>query len=142
MTAPILTSASVVSSRPTSSRTRLAGRILSGIALAFLTFDVAIKLIPNRMAIEGTTALGYQPHHVPIIGMLGLICLVLYAIPRTAPLGAVLWTGYLGGAIATHLRVDNPLFTHILFPTYVAALIWGGLYLRDARVRALLRPAR
>jgi hypothetical protein len=125
-----------------SSRGRLAGRILSGLAIAFLTFDVAIKLIPNQMALQGTTTLGYQPHHVPIIGTLGLICLVLYVIPRTAPLGAILWTGYLGGAIATHLRIDNPLFSHILFPTYVAALIWGGLYLRDERVRGLVRSAR
>jgi hypothetical protein len=71
---------------------------------------------------------------------------VLYLVPRTAPLGAVLWTGYLGGAIATHLRLDNPLFSHVLFPIYVAALLWGGLYLRDARVRdlarSLSRPAR
>jgi hypothetical protein len=125
-----------------SSRGRLAGRILTGLAIAFLTFDVAIKLIPNKMALEGTTSLGYQPHHVAIIGALGLICLIVYVIPRTAPLGAILWTGYLGGAIATHLRLDNPLFSHILFPTYIAALIWGGLYLRDARVRALVRPAR
>jgi hypothetical protein len=125
-----------------SPRASWAGRILSGLAVLFLTFDVAMKLIPNKMALEGTTALGYQPHHVPIIGALGLICLVLYLIPRTAPLGAVLWTGYLGGAIATHLRLDNPLFSHILFPTYVAAFLWGGLYLRDARVRALLGPAR
>jgi hypothetical protein len=125
-----------------SSRGRLVGRILSGLAIAFLTFDVAIKLVPNKMALEGTTSLGYQPHHVAIIGTLGLICLVLYVIPRTAPLGAILWTGYLGGAIATHLRLDNPLFSHILFPTYIAALLWGGLYLRDARVRGLVRPAR
>jgi hypothetical protein len=125
-----------------SSRGRLAGRILSGLAIAFLTFDVAIKLIPNQMALQGTTTLGYQPHHVPIIGTLGLICVVLYVIPRTAPLGAILWTGYLGGAIATHLRVDNPLFSHILFPTYVAALIWGGLYLRDERVRGLVHGKR
>ena len=126
----------------TSSRARLAGRILSSIAIAFLTFDVAIKLIPNKMALEGTVSLGWQAHHVPIIGTLGLICLVLYVIPRTAPIGAILWTGYFGGAIATHLRIDNPLFSHILFPTYVAALIWGGLYLRDPRVRALIRPTR
>jgi hypothetical protein len=125
-----------------SSRARWAGRILSGLALLFLTFDVVIKLFPTKEAIEGTTALGYQAHHLPIIGAIALVCLVLYAIPRTAPLGAVLWTGYLGGAIATHVRVDNPLFSHILFPIYVAAFIWGGLYLRDARVRALLRPAR
>ena len=128
------------SSAARSSRSVVLGRVLSGLAIAFLTFDVAIKLIPNKMAVEGTLALGWQAHHVPIIGMLGLICLVLYAIPRTAPIGAILWTGYLGGAIATHLRIDNPLFSHILFPTYVAALIWGGLYLRDPRVRALIRP--
>ena len=84
---------------------------------------------------------GWQPHHLPILGGLQLVCLVLYLIPRTAPLGAVLWTGYLGGAVATHLRVDDPLFSHILFPVYVATLIWGGLYLRDARVREALRPA-
>lgn len=125
-----------------STKARWAGRILSGLAIAFLTFDVAIKLAGAKPAVEGTVTLGYQPHHVLIIGVLGLVCLVLYAIPRTAPLGAVLWTGYLGGAIATQLRVDNPLFSHILFPVYIAALIWGGLYLRDARVRALLRPAR
>jgi hypothetical protein len=132
----------VSSDAGTSTRARLASRILTGIAIAFLAFDVAVKLIPNKAAIEGTTALGYQPHHVSIIGLLGLLCLVLYVIPRTAPLGAILWTGYLGGAIATQLRVDNPLFSHILFPIYVAAFIWGGLYLRDTRVRALLGPAR
>ncbi len=124
------------------SRTRWAGRILSGIAVLFLAFDAAIKLVPTKEAIDGTTALGYQPHHLPIIGAIALACLVLYVVPRTAPLGAVLWTGYLGGAVATQLRVDNPLFSHILFPIYVATILWGGLYLRDARVRALLRPDR
>jgi hypothetical protein len=142
MAATVYAPTPALSSSKSSSRARLAGRILSGLAIAFLTFDVAIKLIPNEMARQGTVLLGWQPHHVPIIGTLGLICLVLYAIPRTAPVGAILWTGYLGGAIATHLRIDNPLFSHILFPTYVAALLWGGLYLRDPRVRALIRPAR
>ena len=125
-----------------SSRARLAGRILSGLAIAFLTFDVAIKLLGVKEAVQGTVELGYQPHHLPIIGVIGLVCLILYVIPRTAPLGAILWTGYLGGAIATNLRLDKPLFSHTLFPIYVAALIWGGLYLRDPRVRALVRPAR
>jgi hypothetical protein len=145
MSATLLQSAPrprVASSAATSTRTRWAGRILTGIAVLFLTFDALIKLFPTREAIEGTTMLGYQPHHLPIIGGIALACLVLYVIPRTATLGAVLWTGYLGGAIATHLRVDNPLFTHTLFPIYVAALVWGGLYLRDPRVRALIRPAR
>jgi hypothetical protein len=140
MAATLYANAPALSTAP-SSRQRLAGRILSGIAIAFLTFDVAIKFAGIKEAVEGTVQLGWQPHHLPIIGTLGLICLVLYAIPRTAPIGAILWTGYLGGAIATHLRIDNPLFSHILFPTYVAAFIWGGLYLRDPRVRALFRPA-
>jgi hypothetical protein len=125
-----------------SSRARLAGRILSGIAVLFLAVDVTFKFSTSQEVIEGTTQLGWQLHHMPIIGMIQIALLVLYLIPRTAPLGAILWTGYLGGAIATHLRVDNPLFTHILFPIYVAAFIWGGLYLRDARVRALLRAPR
>jgi hypothetical protein len=143
MSATLLRSASTPTmSSGISNRARWAGRILSGLAILFLTFDVMIKLVPNKMALEGTTSLGWQPHHLPIIGALGLICLVLYAIPHTAPLGAILWTGYLGGAVATHLRLDNPLFSHTLFPTYVATLIWGGLYLRDAHVRALLNASR
>ena len=103
---------------------------------------MGIKLVGPTEAVEGTVQLGWAPHHLPILAVIELACLVLYLVPRTAPLGAVLWTGYLGGAIATHLRLDNPLFSHTLFPIYVAALVWGGLYLRDARVRALLRPIR
>ena len=125
-----------------STRTRWAGRVLTGIAVLFLAFDTAIKFVVSPQAVEATAQLGWQLHHMPIIGTISALCLLLYLVPRTAVLGAVLWTGYLGGAIATHLRVDNPLFSHTLFPIYVAALLWGGLYLRDARVRALLRPAR
>ncbi|MFL5576367.1 MAG: DoxX family protein [Gemmatimonadaceae bacterium] len=135
---PLATSPAARASRAT----LWAGRILTGIAVLFLAFDAAIKLLLSKQAVEGTLLLGYQPHHLPIIGTIAAGCLVLYVIPRTAPLGAILWTGYLGGAVATHLRLDNPLFTHILSPIYVAAFIWGGLYLRDDRVRALLRPAR
>ena len=126
----------------TSTRTRWAGRILTGLAVLFLIFDLSIKLFAAEEAVAGTTELGWPAHHLLTLGLIQLACLILYLIPRTAPLGAILWTGYLGGAIATHLRLDNPLFSHTLFPIYVAALIWGGLYLRDARVRALLRPAR
>ena len=126
----------------TSKRARIIGRILSGIAVLFLTLDLSMKLIGVKAAVDGTVQLGWQPHHLPILGLIQLGCLILYLIPRTAPLGAVLWTGYFGGAVATHLRLDNPLFTHILSPTYFAAFLWVGLYLRDARVRALLRPVR
>ena len=148
MSATILDSAPRPASRPASRSdvqspvARWAGRILTGIALLFLTFDAVIKLAGAKEAVDGTVQLGWQPHHLPIIGTIALVLLVLYAIPRTAPLGAILWTGYLGGAVATQLRVDNPLFTYILAPVYVAAILWSGLYLRDERVRALLRPSR
>src|SRR5690349_8157755 len=112
MSATILRPAVVASPAETTKRTRWAGRVLAGIAVAFLTMDVAMKFVVTKAALEGTAQLGWQPHHLPIIGALAAVCLVLYAIPRTAPVGAILWTGYLGGAIATHLRVDNPLFSH------------------------------
>lgn len=114
------------------------GRVLSGFAVLFLTFDAALKLLRLPMAIEGTTELGYPAGVVLPLGVVQVICLVLYVIPRTSVLGAVLWTGYLGGAIATHVRLGNPLFTHVLFPVYVALLLWGGLWLRDRRLRTLL----
>ena len=143
MTATTLDSAALAAApAATSSTARRAGRALTGVAVAFLAFDTAIKLIGVQAAVDGTAQLGYAPHLLPVIGLIEVACLVLYLVPRTAALGAVLWTGYLGGAIATHLRLENPLFTHVLFPIYVAALLWGGLYLRDDRVRALLRRGR
>ena len=111
----------------TSTRARWAGRVLTGIAVLFLTFDLGFKLFASPEALASAPALGWQPHQMPLLGMIELACLVLYLVPRTAPLGAVLWTGYLGGAIATHLRLENPLLSHTLFPIYVAAFIWGGL---------------
>lgn len=114
------------------------GRVLSGLVVAFLVFDCAIKLLALGPAVEGTTQLGYPASMVLVIGLIELVCLIAYLVPRTSVLGAILLTGYLGGAVATHVRLLNPLFSHILFPFYVAALIWGGLYLRDRRVRAIL----
>ncbi len=114
------------------------GRILGGLAVAFLLMDAGMKLAQLPMVLEGAVELGYPPETMLPIGVVLLACTLLYAIPRTAVLGAVLLTGYLGGAIATHVRVSHPLLTHTLFPIYVAALIWGGLYLRDARVRGFL----
>ncbi len=124
--------------RPASRRAVLAGRCLSGFAVLFLAFDASFKLSQHPMAVQGTVELGYPADVVLMLGLIQLGCLALYLIPRTAPLGAILWTGYLGGAIATHVRIDNPLFSHQLFPIYVAALLWGGLWLRDRRVRGLL----
>ena len=129
---PIVTSSSNVAVR--------SGRVLSGIAVAFLTLDAAMKLLQVRAAVEGTVQLGYPASSLVVIGLIQVVCLAVYLVPRTAILGAVLWTGYLGGAIATHVRVENPLFTHILFPIYVAALLWGGLWLRDRRLRGVFAP--
>lgn len=89
-------------------------------------------------AVKGTAALGYPESAVFTIGFIEVVCLIVYLIPRTSVLGAVLWTGYLGGAVATHVRVERPLLTHTLFPTYVAALLWIGLWLRDRHLRRLL----
>ncbi len=117
---------------------RWAARITTGISVAFLLFDASLKLFATPEAIEGTGALGYSADVLVPLGIVQLACLILYLVPRTAILGALLWTGYLGGAIATHVRVGNPLFSHTLFPIYVAVLLWAGLWLRDMRVRALL----
>jgi len=136
-----MNSTSIETTFPGTPRSRKAiwtGRILSGLAALFLTFDAAMKVLALPAAVEGTTQLGYPTSTLLSIGILQLVCLVVYLIPRTALIGAVLWTGYLGGAIATHVRVGSPLFTHTLFPIYVAVLLWAGLWLRDRRVGALL----
>jgi ABC-type uncharacterized transport system permease subunit len=122
----------------TSGKMLWAGRIMSGIAIIFLLFDSALKLLRLDPAVKGTVQLGYPESVVLGIGIIQFLCLLLYAISRTSILGAILLTGYLGGAIATHVRVGSPLFTHILFPIYVALLIWGGLYFRDRQLRALI----
>ena len=115
-----------------------AGYVLTGLVAAFLTFDTVMKLLQLAPAVQGTTELGYPAGTVVVIGAIELVCLVLYLIPPTSVLGALLLTGYLGGAIATHVRVGSPLPTHTLFPIYVALMVWGGLYLRKSRLRALL----
>jgi len=113
-------------------------RIMQGIAVVFLLWDTGIKLARESHAVEGTIQLGYPDSSVVTIGIIELICLVLYLIPRTSIFGMILMTGYLGGAVATHLRLGNPLFSHILFSVYIAILLWGGIYLRDERLRALI----
>ena len=114
------------------------GRVLSILAILFLTFDSVIKLLRLPMVAEASAKLGYQNDTIFQIGIVLLVCVILYAIPQTSILGAILLTGYLGGAVATHTRVGDPLFSHILFPTYIGTLVWLGLYLRDTRLRALV----
>jgi hypothetical protein len=115
------------------------GYLLSGVVILFMVFDGIIKLVPLNVVIATTAALGFpaSPVLARTLGIVGLICTALYAWPRTAVLGAVLLTGYLGGTVAVHLRAGSPLFSHLLFGVYLGILLWGGLYLRDERLRAL-----
>jgi hypothetical protein len=125
--------------RTSSSKTSVwVGRILSGLVVLFLIPDGIIKFIKPAPVIDAFAHLGWPLSNAVTIGTLLLVCTSLYVIPRTSVLGAILLTGYLGGAVATHLRVGDPLFSHILFPTYLGALLWLGLYLRDDRLRALI----
>jgi DoxX-like family len=117
---------------------RWPGRVITAIPVLFLAFDVAIKLADVPAVAEASARLGLPPDLGVVLGVLLGVCLALYLVPRTAPLGAVLLTGYLGGAVLTHLRVGDPLISHTLFPIYVGALLWAGLYLRDDRVRRLV----
>lgn len=114
------------------------GVVLSTLVVLFLIFDGVIKLAPLQVVIDTMQGLGYPPEHARTIGVITLAGTVLYALPRTSILGAVLLTGLLGGAIATNLRAGTPIFTHLLFGVYLGVLMWGALYLRDARVRAIL----
>lgn len=116
------------------------GRVLSGLAIFFMAFDSVGKVLALPPFIQGTTELGFAASAVTGLGLVELACVVLYVIPRTSVLGAILMTGWFGGAIATHLRLGSPLFSHTLFPVYVAVLVWGGLFLRNTRLRSVLFP--
>ena len=114
------------------------GRVLTALPVLFLAFDVTIKLMKIQPVVDSFTQLGIPVELARVIGTVELVCLVLYCIPRTAVLGAMLLTGYLGGAVLTHLRIGSPLLSHTLFPIYIGIMLWGALWLRDLRVRALI----
>lgn len=118
--------------------TRWASYILSGLPILFLLMDAVGKFIKPEPVVTGTLELGYQESVILPLGIVLLVCVVLYAIPRTAILGAVLLTAYFGGAVATHVRIGNPLFSHILVPVYLGIFVWLGLHLRDPRLRRLV----
>jgi hypothetical protein len=124
-------------SAPLSKAAIWSGRILSALAGLFLLFDGIMKLGKPSFVVEATTKLGYTESVIVPLGIVLTACTILYLIPRTAVLGAILLTGYLGGAVATHVRVDDPLFS-TCFPIIFGALVWGGLWLRQPAVRALL----
>ncbi|HEY1308163.1 MAG TPA: DoxX family protein [Vicinamibacterales bacterium] len=114
------------------------GIVLTVLVTAFLIFDAVIKLIVIGPVVTAFGELGYPISLAPVIGTLALACLALYLLPRTSFLGAILLTGYLGGAVASHVRIGSPLLTHKLFPIYIALMVWGGLFLRDPRLRDLV----
>lgn len=114
------------------------GWAMSGLMIAFMLFDSVSKLVLEQHVVEATTKIGYPVDTLRPLGIICLACTILYAIPRTAILGAILLTAYLGGAVASKVRIEDPLFSSILFSVYFGILVWGGLYLRDKRLRALI----
>jgi hypothetical protein len=122
--------------REISKGTLWAGRIISGLPALFLLVDGAAKLVKPAPVVEATVGLGYPESVIIPIGVVLIVCTILYLIPKTSVLGAILLTGYLGGAVATHVRTGESLFS-IVFPVIFGVLLWLGLYLRDTRLRAL-----
>jgi hypothetical protein len=125
---------------PVSRPARWLGRILSGIVILFMLFDGAIKLVPWPIVTETMDRMGYgsSENLARSLGAISLVCTVLYAVPPTSILGAILLTGYLGGAMASHVRIGSPLFSHLLFGFYLGVMVWGGLWLRDRGLRTLI----
>jgi hypothetical protein len=130
----------IAGTAPVSKSALWTGRALSGLVILFLLFDGAIKLVPWPIVTETMDKIGYGSSEslARTLGAITIACTVLYAIPPTSILGAILLTGYLGGAMASHVRIDSPLFSHILFGFYLGLMLWGGLWLRDRRLRSLI----
>ena len=120
------------------------GRVLTGLATAFFVMDGVMKFFQPQFVIDATRGIGWptDPVTLDVLGFLLLASTILYLVPRTAMFGAILLTGYLGGAVASHARLGDPLFTHDLFGVYLGIFVWGGLWMRDARIRALMPISR
>ncbi|AWK70467.1 hypothetical protein CBI38_01680 [Rhodococcus oxybenzonivorans] len=123
---------------PVGRKARIAGLIITGLVTAFLLFDAIIHIANIQSVRDAMAELGFDENIAVVIGIVMLVCLVLYLVPATSILGAVLLTGYLGGAVATNMLTEQPLFSTILFPVYVGIFVWGGLWLRDAGVRTIM----
>ena len=126
----------------TSNKSLWTGRILSGLAVAFMLFDAIIHVMKPAPVVDGFAKLGFPLSVAVPLGIIELVCVALYVIPRTSVFGAILLSGYLGGAIASQVRIGSPMISTTLFPIYVALFLWGGLYFRDDRVRALIPASR
>jgi hypothetical protein len=134
----------LVDTAPVSKPARWLGGILSGLVILFLLFDGAIKLVPWPVVTETMDRMGYGSSETLArsLGVITLVCTILYAVPPTSILGAILLTGYLGGAMASHVRIGSPLFSHILFGLYLGLMVWGGLWLRNRNLRDLIPLSR
>jgi hypothetical protein len=132
--------ADTVETAPVSIPASWVGRILSGLVTVFLMIDGAIKLVPWPVVTETMDRMGYGSSETLArsLGIITIACTALYSIPPTSILGAILLTGYLGGAMASHVRIGSPLFTHTLFGLYLGLMVWGGLWLRDKNLRSLI----
>src|SRR5258707_11514926 len=130
----------IAETAPVSKPALWTGRVLSGLVILFMLFDGAIKLVPWPIVTETMDRIGYgwSETLARTLGAITIACTILYAIPPTSILGAILLTGYLGGAIASHVRIDSPLFSHVLFGFYLGLMVWGGLWLRDPTLRNLI----
>ncbi len=130
----------IAETTPASPPMRWLGRVLSGLVIVFMLFDGAIKLVPWPVVTQTMDKMGYgsSESFARTLGVITIACTVLYAIPPTSILGAILLTGYLGGAMASHVRIGSPLFSHILFGLYLGLMLWGGLWLRDRSLRDLM----
>lgn len=129
---------SMVTTASISKKALWTGRILSGLAILFLIFDGVTKAMKVPQVMQASAQLQYPERLIPVIGIVLLACTAVYAIPQTSVFGAILLTGYLGGAVEAQLRVGNPLFSETLFPIYFAAVVWAGLLLRERRLSALI----
>jgi hypothetical protein len=136
----IFADTSVGSNDTISKSARWSGRVLSGVVILFLLLDGGMKRLPLSIVTETMDKMGYGASDglARSLGLITIVCTLVYAVPPTSILGAILLTGYLGGAIASHVRIDSPLFTHTLFGVYLGLMLWGGLWLRDGRLRSLL----
>ena len=128
----------IVENPPVSKKALWIGYVMSALPVLLFLFSGVMKLLRPPDVLKGFTHLGFPETLALGLGILEIACTIVYVVPRTAVLGAILLTGYLGGATATHVRIGDPFFA----PLVVGALVWGGLYLRDTRLRALLLPAR
>jgi DoxX-like family len=127
-----------VQARATSGKSIWAGRMITGLIAAFLVFDAVIHLLKPAPVVEAFAKLNFPLRFAVPVGITELVGILLYLIPQTSVLGAIFLTGYLGGAIAIQLPTGNPFFGEVLFPVYIAVFLWGGIYLRDEKLRALV----